>query len=114
MNNNSKQEEPNHNLSLPSCILYSMLWASRVLVVLKFWHSDMSLLNVILSILFYFAIIEIGLTFILCIVRYIPMALKDPTSFIGVNKKELMNKDRDFIDFTIGVSTIAYLLVYFL
>lgn len=111
---NNKEEEPKHNFDLPSCILGTMLWASRFLVFLQLWHSEMSIFNVLLMILFYVINIEFGLCFICCFIKYLPVIIKDPASFITADKKELINNDPDFINFTVGITTIAYLIVYFL
>lgn len=111
---NTNKEEPKHTFNIPSCILDIMLWFSRVLVYLQLWNSEMSIFNFMLMILFYFVVIEFGLCFICCLLRYLPMILKDPESFITADKNELINNDHDFYNFTYGISTIAYLMVYFL
>ena len=47
-------EEPKHIFDLPSCILGLMLWASRVLVCIKLWHCDISIIKMSLMIILYF------------------------------------------------------------
>ena len=106
-------EEPNHTFSLPSIILSIMLWTSRVLVFTQLWNSDMSIIKMLLMIILYF-IMEFGICFICGIIKYLPVIFKDPTYFIICNKKDLINNDPDFVNIISGITTITYLIIYFL
>lgn len=97
------KEEPKHTFDLPSCILNLLLWTSRVLVYTQLWNSDMSIINILLMIIFYFIVMECGICFICGLIIY-------PISYI----KDIIKNDTDFDNYTIGISTIAYLMIYFL
>ena len=106
-------EEPKHIFDFPSCILGLMLWASRVLVCIKLWHCDISIIKMSLMIILYF-IMEFVICFICGIIKYLPVIIKDPTYFIICDKKDLINNDPDFSNLISGITTIAYLIIYFL
>ena len=108
------KEEPKHTFDLPSCILNLLLWTSRILVYTQLWNCDMSIINILLMIIFYFIVMECGICFICGLIIYIPSAIKDPAFFISNNIKDIIKNDTDFDNFTIGISTIAYLMIYFL
>lgn len=64
-------------------------------------------------IILYF-IMEFVICFICGIIKYLPVIIKDPTYFNICDKKYLINNDPDFVNLISGITTIAYLIIYFL
>lgn len=108
-------EEPKHTFNLPTCILNTMLCASRFLVCIQMYYSDITILNMILMILFYYIVMEGCIAISLYMIKYLPIVLKDPSSFINKHKvSEIISNDSEYQNFITGITTITYLMIFFL